>query len=146
MRNLSKTRWVYRGESIEAAWSSFEAIRNALAEVAEKDNDALTRSKAASIRKKMAKFDYIFALMFMRLIMRMTKILTVQMQKPELNILDGLTLIDQTVTSLERIRNTESELNDQIDASVEFAKKLGTNPGDEFAKLKKCKENEQMVR
>ena len=50
----------------------------------------------------------------MRLIMRMTKILTVQMQKPELNILDGLTLIDQTVTSLERIRNTESELNDQI--------------------------------
>ena len=45
--NLLKTRWVYRSESIEAVWSSFEAIRNALAEVAEKDNDALTRSKAA---------------------------------------------------------------------------------------------------
>ena len=134
LRNLSKTRWVYRSESIEAVWSSFEAIRNALAEVAEKDNDALTRSKSASLRKKMAKFDFIFALMFMRLIMRMTKILTVQMQKPELNILDGLTMIDQTVTSLERIRNTESELNDQINASVEFAEKLGTNPVDEFAK------------
>ena len=82
----------------------------------------------------MAKFDFIFELMFMRLIMRMTKILTGQMQKPELNILDGLTLIDQTVTLLERIRNTESELNDQINASVEFAKNLGTNPADEFAK------------
>ena len=134
LRNLSKTRWVYRSESIEAVWSSFEAIRNALAEVAQKDNDALTRSKSASLRKKMAKFDFIFALMFMRLIMRMTKILTVQRQKPELNILDGLTMIDQTVTSLERIRNTESELNDQINASVEFAEKLGTHPADEFAK------------
>jgi hypothetical protein len=46
LRNLSKTRWVYRSESIEAVWSSFEAIRNSLAEVAEKDNDALARTKA----------------------------------------------------------------------------------------------------
>lgn len=43
--------------------------------------------------------------------MRKTNILTVQMQKPDLNILDGLALIDQTVTSLERIRSSESELN-----------------------------------
>ena len=66
--------------------------------------------------------------------MRKTKILTVQMQSPELNILDGLALIDHTVTSLERIRSTESELNDQIDASVKFAETLGSNPVDEFAK------------
>jgi hypothetical protein len=39
---------------------------------------------------------------------------------------------------MERIRSTElqSELNDEIDASVEFAKTLGFNPADEFAK--KC--------
>ena len=47
LRNLSKTRWVYRSESIKAVWSSFEAIRTALAEVAEKDNDALTRSQSS---------------------------------------------------------------------------------------------------
>ena len=70
----------------------------------------------------------------MRLTMRKTKILTVQIQNPELNILDGLVLIDHTVTSLERIRSTESELNDQIDASVKFAETLGSNPADEFAK------------
>ena len=29
LRNLSKTRWVYRSESIEAVWSSFEAVRKA---------------------------------------------------------------------------------------------------------------------
>ena len=57
-----------------------------------------------------------------------------QIQNPELNIQDGLVLIDHTVTSLERIRSTESELNDQIDASVKFAETLGSNPADEFAK------------
>ena len=98
------------------------------------DNNALARTKAASLRKKMAKFEFVFAKMFMRLIMRKTKILTVQIQNPELNILDGLVLIDHTVTSLERIRSTESELNDQIDASVKFAETLGSNPADEFAK------------
>ena len=98
------------------------------------DNNALARTKAASLRKKMAKFEFVFAKMFMRLVMRKTKILTVQIQNPELNILDGLVLIDHTVTSLERIRSTESELNDQIDASVKFAETLGSNPADEFAK------------
>ena len=56
------------------------------------DNNALARTEAASLRKKMAKFEFVFAKMFMRLIMRKTKILTVQIQNPELNILDGLVL------------------------------------------------------
>jgi hypothetical protein len=125
---------VYRSESIEAVWSSFEAIRKALVQIAEKDNDGTARTKAASLHEKMAKFDFVFAMMFMRLIMRKTKVLTVQMQNPELNILDGLTLIDGTVTSLERIRTNESELNDQIDASIKFAETLGSDPAGEFAR------------
>ena len=35
---------------------------------------------------------------------------------------------------MERIRSTESELIDQIDASVKFAETLGSNPADEFDK------------
>ena len=46
LRNLSKTRWVYRSESIEAAWSSFEAVRKALKEVSEKDKHGNARTKA----------------------------------------------------------------------------------------------------
>ena len=48
----------------------------------------------------------------MRFIMKMTKILTVQMQKPESNILDALSLIDGTVKLMEKIRKSESEMND----------------------------------
>ena len=39
----------------------------------------------------------------MRVIMKMTKILTVEMQKSELNILDALSLIDGTVTCLAKL-------------------------------------------
>ena len=75
----------------------------------------------------------------MRLIMKITKILTMEMQKTELNILDAITLIEQTVTSLERIRASESEMNSQIDASVQFAKTLGLNPQVEFAQKRQRK-------
>ena len=52
--------------------------------------------------------------------------------KPELNILDALTLIDGTFTSLERIRSSEVEMNDQIQSSAEFAKSFGLNPEKNF--------------
>ena len=89
-----------------------QSHKKALMEIEEKDNDTVARTKAASIRKKMTKFEFVFAVMFMRLIMRKTNILTVQMQNLELNILDGLALIDHNVASLKRIQSTESELND----------------------------------
>ena len=133
LRNLSKTRWVYRSESIDAMWRSFEAVKEALALVGEMERDQSAKAKASGLQKKILKFDFIFAIMFMRVIMKMTKILTVQMQRPELNILDALSLIDATVKSLERIRNSESEMNSQVQASVQFAKSFGLDPEQEFA-------------
>ena len=43
-------------------------------------------------------------------------------------------MIDSTVSSLEKIRNSEDEMNNQIQSSVEFAKSLGLNPEEEFAR------------
>ena len=133
LRNLSKTRWVYRSESIDAMWRSFEAVEEALALVGEMECDQSAKAKASGLQKKILKFDFIFAIMFMPVIMKMTKILTVQMQKPELNILDALSLIDATVKSLERIRNSESEMNSQVQASAQFTKSFGLDPEQEFA-------------
>ena len=47
-RNLSKTRWVYRNESIEAVWNSFEEIRKGLTEVTEKDDNEFSLSFTVS--------------------------------------------------------------------------------------------------
>ena len=138
LRNLSKTRWVYRSESIDAMWRSFEVVQEALPIVEKTEGDQSAKGKACVLQKKILKFDFIFAIMFMRVIMKKTKILTVAMQKPELNILDALSLIDATVLSLERIRNCKSEMNNQVDASVQFAKStLCLDPEQEFAQKRK---------
>ena len=98
LRNLSKTRWVYRSESIEAMWRSFEAIKDVLLTLSTMDGvDSSAQTRAASLHGKVLKFDFMFALMSMRLIMKITKILTIQMQKEELNILDALMAIEETV-------------------------------------------------
>ena len=93
--NLSKTRWVYRSESIEAMWRSFEAIKDVLLTLSTMDGvDSSAQTRTASLHGKVLKFDFMFALMFMGLIMKITKILTIQMQKEELNILDALMAIE----------------------------------------------------
>ena len=66
----------------------------------------------------MLEFDLIFAIMFMRLTMKMTKlILAIEMQMEGLNILNVL-ISKGAVSSFERIRGRESEMNNKINARV----------------------------
>jgi hypothetical protein len=131
--NLSKTRWVYRSESIEVMWRSFEAIKDVLLTLSKMDGiDSSAQTRAASLHGKVLRFNFMFALMFMHLIMKITKILTIQMQKEELNILDALMAIEETVASLGTIRRNESETNNQVKASVEFAKSFDQDPEEDF--------------
>ncbi|XP_028414896.1 52 kDa repressor of the inhibitor of the protein kinase-like [Dendronephthya gigantea] len=133
LRNLSKTRWVYRSQSIDAVWMSFEAVKDALKSVSLLENvDAATKTKACTLHDNMLKFDFIFTLMFMRPIMKKTKILTMEMQKEALNILDALILVEGTIISLKAIRESESEMDEQIEASIQFSKRFGTDPEKEF--------------
>ena len=67
------------------------------------------KAKGNGIKKKLLSFNFLFALMFMRFIMRKTKILTKQLQEEELNILDALKLIDATVENLREIRSESEE-------------------------------------
>ena len=50
LRNLSKTRWTARAESIQAVWISYEAIVEALEEILyTKPFDAKTRAHASGL-------------------------------------------------------------------------------------------------
>ncbi|CAB3986957.1 zinc finger MYM-type 1-like [Paramuricea clavata] len=104
--------------------------------------DSSAQTRAASLHGKVLKLDFMFALMFMHLIMEITKILTIQMQTEKLNILDALMAIEETVASLETIRRNESEMNNQVKASVEFAKSFDQDPEEDF----RCKRVRRMSR
>ena len=101
-------------------WKSFEAIKNALVMLSKMDCvNVLTKTKPFSaLHNKVLEFDLIFAIMFMRLTMKMTKlILAIEMQMEGLNILNVL-ISKGAVSSFERIRGRQSEMNDQINARV----------------------------
>ncbi|CAB3991910.1 zinc finger MYM-type 1-like [Paramuricea clavata] len=50
LRNLSKTRWVVRAESIKAVWSTYEAILESLAILQERSKDIKTKTAASEIQ------------------------------------------------------------------------------------------------
>ena len=65
LRNLSRTRWSARAESIQAVWTSFEVILDVLHTVTNKA-DVKTKTQALGLKKKMLSLDYVVALMFMK--------------------------------------------------------------------------------
>ena len=104
-------------------WTSLEAIVKALEEAfAVPKLDSKVKAMISGLLKNVKSFDFIVSLMFMKNIMFKTKILSESLQQEELNIMDALQLTKATVTSLERINNKETEINDMIDAAVLYVK------------------------
>jgi len=60
LRNLSKTRWTARAESIKAVWTSFKGILQVLTDISiDKCIDNSTKTQALSLEKKILSFDII---------------------------------------------------------------------------------------
>ena len=61
--------------------------------------------------KKLPTFDFIFGLMFMRIIMTKEKVFTKQLQEEEVSIPDALLLSDAILENLATIRNDDTTIN-----------------------------------
>ncbi|XP_054717345.1 zinc finger MYM-type protein 1-like [Uloborus diversus] len=135
LKNLSKTRWTARAESVKAVWISYESIVRVLELIKLNFNDFDSKSRAAAsgLHKKMLDFDFICSLFFTKNILFKIKHLTESLEKAELNIVDAMQLIQGTMKSFEEINNDE-EINSLIKSSLCFAKNLKTSPEDEYLK------------
>ena len=126
LRNLSKTRWLARSESIRAAWSSLSEVQEALDGIANSaDFDEKTKSQAVALVWDLQSVDFVISIMFMKNIMQRMHQMTCILQGEELNVVDAMTVIESTVALLKRVRANDQEMDDQIDAGVEYLKKLG---------------------
>ena len=123
LRSLSKTRWSAMAESIQAVWTSFEVILDVLHTVTNKA-DVKTKTQALGLKKKMFSLDFVVALMFMKNIAHKPKSLVVQLQSVELNILDATGLVHGTLSILQKLRDDDKMIDDQIEASVIFARNI----------------------
>ena len=129
LRNLSKTRWTARAESIRAVWISYEQVKDALEAIKTSDKfDNKTKAAASNLGNKMESCDFIISIMFMT----NTKQMTEALQAEDLNIVDAMTIIRSTVCGLQRINGDSLAMDDLIEAGIQFTDKLGGNAHAEF--------------
>lgn len=76
LRNLSRTLWTARAESIKSVRNSYEAILDSLSNL-ERSEDSST---ASGLRVKLLRFDFIVTIMFMKNIMYKSKRMTETLQ------------------------------------------------------------------
>lgn len=133
LRNLSKTRWTARAESIRAVWTSYEAIISALSTVQHSvDFDNSTKVAASGLYNKMMSVDFVMSIMFMKNIMWKTKQMTEALQAENINILDAMIIINATVDNLKKINEDFEAIDNQIHAAIAYTVKLGGEPEAEF--------------
>lgn len=76
--------------------------------------DKSTRTQAFGLSKKMLSFDFVIALYFMKNIMYRMKILTEKLESIELNVIDALMLLNNTIEILKDINNDDACMNNLV--------------------------------
>ena len=127
LRNLSKTRWTARAESIEAVVASYEAILEVLKEISQTREFGKGMAKALGLYKKLMSVDFIISLYFMKNIMRKLKILTLELETPNRNAIDCIALIESYIKIFNNINKDSDSMDNLITAASNFATKLGVN-------------------
>ena len=134
LRNLSKTRWAARTESIQAVWRSLEAILEALVSL-EGSKDQETKTKASAVLNAVHNIDFICGLMILKNIMLKAKMLSDHLQGETINVAGALIALSSTDAVLKRMRANDNEINDEIEAAVTVARNLGKDPEADFQRL-----------
>ncbi|XP_065654947.1 uncharacterized protein LOC136081550 [Hydra vulgaris] len=134
LRNLSKTRWTARAESVKAVWNSLEAAVESLDEILLLNEcfDKGTRSKALALRKQILSFDFIVSISFMKNIMYKLKYLTETLEAKNLSIIDAITLNYSTMKILASINSDDYAMNNFINSAKEFSTLLGIDSEADF--------------
>ena len=96
MKNLSKTRWIGRAESIRAVWTSYEVKIDTLDAIKDSavDRDAILT--ASHLSEKLQSFEFYLSILFMKNIMYKMKIMVLEVQEIERDILSSFDALCHT--------------------------------------------------
>ncbi|KAG5887730.1 hypothetical protein JTB14_035080 [Gonioctena quinquepunctata] len=124
LKKLSKTRWTARAESLQAVNIAYEKITAVLHDIENHPNiDRVAKGKAYGLSKRILSFDFICCLMFLKIVLYKLKIVTELMESTNLNIIDGSSEIEGTITSLSKIRSSDNEWYNIIESAKTFSQK-----------------------
>ena len=91
MKNLSQTQWIERAESIRVVWHSYEILHDVLLEIQNcEGSDRDARKTASNLLEKIQSFDFYLSILFMKSIMYKMKIVILEVQEIDYDILAEL--------------------------------------------------------
>lgn len=114
MKNLSRTRWIGRAESIKAVWASYEILIDILDDIKNSEDAVIVhdiRRTASNLLDKMKSFEFYLSILFMKNIMYKTKIVVLEVQEIDQDILASLDVMRQTRDAMLRIREDDFGLD-----------------------------------
>ena len=117
LRNLSKTRWSARAESVKAVWWSLDAILDGL-EILEGSKEGETKTKAANLLNSVRNIDFICGIMLLKNVMFKTKMLSEFLQDETVDAAGALVAMSSMDGVLKRMHAEDNEINDEIEATI----------------------------
>ena len=135
MKNLSKTRWIGRAESIRAVWDSYEILIDLLKNIRTSEgSDRDAKKMASNVEDRMESFEFYLSLLFMKNVMYKTNIAVLEVQEIEQDILSSLDVMHQTRDAMLHIREDDLGLNGIVKAAEQKCESFGIDAQYEFSK------------
>ncbi|CAB4017344.1 zinc finger MYM-type 1-like [Paramuricea clavata] len=135
MKNLSQTRWIGRAESIKAVWFSYETVIGTLHDIHECDEtDHDAKKTAKNLLDKLKSFEFYVSLLFMKNVLYKAKIVVMEMQEIEQDILASVEVLQQTRNEMLRMREDDVAMEGIISAATGKCESYGINVEYEFSK------------
>lgn len=107
LKTLSTTRWACRAEAVTAVEKNFSSVIQCLEEISENTKYSEVRAKANGLICQMKNFNFIFALYMLKPILIQIQIVSAQLQAPNLNLLDAVSIVNALKKSISELRNDE---------------------------------------
>ncbi|CAF1191806.1 unnamed protein product, partial [Didymodactylos carnosus] len=136
IKDLSKTRWSDRYNSIRAVLISYKEIVETLDDLSVNDKQAKSRFIAGNLLKKLKSFTFYTILLFLKNLFSSINALIIHLQKPQMDILTTIDILNDKTKLLDQLsvdnvnmdsilkvaENDLSKLNVKVDLDEEFVR------------------------
>ena len=131
IKNLFKTRWIGRTESIRVVWVSYEILIKTFIDIKScEDGDCGVRRTAMNLLDRIKSFEFYLSMLLMKSIKYKTKVVVVQ--EIDQDILASLEVLRQTRDAVVRISKDNVGLEGIVVAAADKCKSFGIDVECEF--------------
>ncbi|XP_022163878.1 zinc finger MYM-type protein 1-like, partial [Myzus persicae] len=123
LKSCSNTRWACRAEAVKAIMNNYEVLIIAIENICENCSVPEMRAKGIGLLYQLKTFDFIFGMHMMNPILMLILKVSTLLQEPNLNLVLAMKNVNSLRSTLDSMRNDDSEYKQMFDRSVILCKK-----------------------